>query len=107
MSGAGSNIPIAKVLERAAATFSPLAPVGASGAPPAAEPPARKAKAFCHRVEKVLAQRGGDATLEYRVKWEGFSSSGSLTWELGSQLHAGAAGFQDALAEFEATSPTA
>ena len=106
MSGAGSNIPIAKVLERAAAT-SPLAPVGASGAPPAAEPPARKAKAFCHRVEKVLAQRGGDATLEYRVKWEGFSSSGSLTWELGSQLHAGAAGFQDALAEFEATSPTA
>ena len=49
----------------------------------------------------MVEQRGVGATLEYRVKWEGFKSGGCMTWELGAQLAAHAAGFSEALVAFE------
>ena len=39
-----------------------------------------------HEPEEILAARGSGAVVEYRVKWRGFASSQSVTWELGSQL---------------------
>ena len=53
-----------------------------------------------HIVEEVLAQRGSGRVTQYRVKWKGFASSQSVTWELGSQLHK-ISGFREVLTRFE------
>jgi ankyrin repeat protein len=52
-----------------------------------------------HEPEEVLAERGTGSYLEYRIKWKGFASSQSVTWELGSQVKA-LNGFEEALARF-------
>ena len=52
-----------------------------------------------HVPEEVLAERGRGRIVEYRVKWKGFSSSQSVTWELASQLHT-LSGFEEALRRF-------
>jgi hypothetical protein len=56
-----------------------------------------------HVPEEVLAERGSGSVVEYRVKWKGFASSQSVTWELASQL-AKLNGFDEALRIFRATS---
>jgi len=53
----------------------------------------------------VLGERGHGNVVEYRVKWKGFASSQSVTWELGSQLRR-LAGFDDALRRFRAKGAT-
>ena len=74
----------------------------AAHASPAARPvpsPVRRDN-FSHlEAESVLGARGAGPTLEYRVKWAGFSSKASATWELAAQLR-GVRGFADALARF-------
>ena len=52
-----------------------------------------------HVIEEVLAERGNGRVAEYRVKWKGFASSRSVTWELGSHLTK-LRGFDDALLRF-------
>ena len=49
-----------------------------------------------HEPEELLAERGSGRVVEYRVKWKGFSSARSATWELGSQVRM-LSGFEEAL----------
>ena len=44
--------------------------------------------------------RGAGKVVEYRIKWRGFASSQSVTWELASQMR-GTPGFDAALAAFD------
>jgi len=60
-----------------------------------------RGRRFAHRVEAVVSERGSGAMLEYRIKWEGFKSGGCMTWELASQLLSHAAGFAEALQEYD------
>ena len=57
-----------------------------------------------HVPEEVLAERGAGRFVEYRVKWRGFSSSQSVTWELASTL-AKVDGFDDVLRAFRVRAP--
>ena len=53
-----------------------------------------------HQPEEILAVRGSGGFTEYRIRWKGFSSSQSETWELGSQMKV-LPGFAEALGRFE------
>ena len=53
----------------------------------------------------MLASRGSGKVLEYRIKWKGFASSQSVTWELAAQVK-DMPGFSAALAAFLHGQPT-
>ena len=56
-----------------------------------------------HVPDEVLAVRSSGGVVEYRVKWQGFASLQSITWELGSQLER-MSGFHEALRRFRVKS---
>lgn len=60
----------------------------------------RLASLAAHKLEDILAERGSGRVLQYRVKWTGFASSQSVTWELGSHL-SNVCGFREALERFD------
>ena len=100
-----STIPSPPVWIRRATSFGSRAERrdGRDATPAAPEPAQllmRRTAFGAHRPEEVLATRGGGKIIEYRIKWKGFASEQSATWELASQLQQ-LVGFKEALARFE------
>ena len=94
-----SLLPLPEV-QAAASAAAAAASAGAAVSPRDA---ARRSHHFAgHVPEEVLAVRGFGRVVEYRVKWKGFASSQSVTWELGSQLSQ-LKGFKEALGRFRAS----
>ena len=98
----------AESVEAAQGTDSSVAEGGAAAAPPPARPLLKRGASSTqhlagggHAPEEVLGERGRGAFLEYRIKWQGFSSSNSVTWELASKMSK-VSGFEEVLRRFRA-----